>query len=218
MYWWSLSDSGYDNDTAFDACSISSSSIRSSLNVSGTFDESAESDGNSTNISSLCSPAVLSQISIIDDSYKIDEKGGKTALKNVSTTSSAGNLLNFKIIDSTLREGEQFATAYFTTAQKLKIAKSLDEIGVEYVSVVHPVCNEFDHQYNLKKSLVNTSSIRLSWLLPLLQSNLQAEFESQSRLFHRVLDSSIAWSQILTHIRCNMDEAKIAVQTGVDGV
>lgn len=40
---------------------------------------------------------------------------------------------NFKIIDSTLREGEQFATAFFDTVQKTKIAKALDDFGVQYV-------------------------------------------------------------------------------------
>lgn len=47
---------------------------------------------------------------------------------------SSGSLANFSIIDTTLREGEQFATAYFTTETKMKIAKALDDIGVEYVS------------------------------------------------------------------------------------
>ena len=50
---------------------------------------------------------------------------------------SSANLSNFKIIDSTLREGEQFATA-FDTAQKSKIAKALDDyhdFGVEYVKL-----------------------------------------------------------------------------------
>jgi homocitrate synthase len=50
-----------------------------------------------------------------------------------SSICSSGNLSNFKIIDSTLREGEQFATAFFDTAQKIKIAKALDDFGVEYV-------------------------------------------------------------------------------------
>lgn len=30
---------------------------------------------------------------------------------------------NFSIIESTLREGEQFANAFFTTEQKIKIAQ-----------------------------------------------------------------------------------------------
>jgi hypothetical protein len=44
------------------------------------------------------------------------------------------NVSNFKIIESTLREGEQFANAFFDTAKKIEIAKALDEFGVDYVS------------------------------------------------------------------------------------
>jgi homocitrate synthase len=43
------------------------------------------------------------------------------------------NVNRFKIIESTLREGEQFANAYFDTAKKIEIAKALDEFGVDYV-------------------------------------------------------------------------------------
>ena len=35
----------------------------------------------------------------------------------------------FSIIESTLREGEQFSTATFTTAQKLELAGLLDDFG-----------------------------------------------------------------------------------------
>ncbi|OAQ88392.1 HMGL-like domain-containing protein [Purpureocillium lilacinum] len=49
---------------------------------------------------------------------------------------SSSNVGNFSIIDSTLREGEQFATAYFSTAQKIKIAQALDDFGVEYVRLI----------------------------------------------------------------------------------
>ena len=34
-------------------------------------------------------------------------------------------------IESTLREGEQFANAYFDLEAKIKIAKALDEFGVD---------------------------------------------------------------------------------------
>jgi homocitrate synthase len=44
------------------------------------------------------------------------------------------NISNFKIIESTLREGEQFANAFFDTAKKIEIAKALDDFGVDYVS------------------------------------------------------------------------------------
>ena len=42
---------------------------------------------------------------------------------------------NFKIIESTLREGEQFANAFFDTAKKIEIAKALDDFGVDYVGL-----------------------------------------------------------------------------------
>lgn len=44
------------------------------------------------------------------------------------------NISRFKIIESTLREGEQFANAFFDTAKKIEIAKALDDFGVDYVS------------------------------------------------------------------------------------
>lgn len=62
------------------------------------------------------------------DSASDGRSSGATSVR------STGSLNNFSIIDTTLREGEQFATAYFDTATKIKIAQALDDIGVEYVS------------------------------------------------------------------------------------
>jgi homocitrate synthase len=45
---------------------------------------------------------------------------------------------DFGIIDTTLREGEQFADAYFSPAQKRKIARALDAFGVKYLEVTSP--------------------------------------------------------------------------------
>jgi homocitrate synthase len=45
---------------------------------------------------------------------------------------------HFAIIESTLREGEQFSTATFTQAQKLEIAGMLDEFGVEMIEMTSP--------------------------------------------------------------------------------
>ncbi|KAJ2541119.1 homocitrate synthase lys21 [Coemansia sp. RSA 1853] len=69
-------------------------------------------------------------------------------------TSYLSNVSNFKIIESTLREGEQFANAFFTTEKKIEIAKALADFG----------------------------------------------------------------AKILTHVRCHMDDARLAVETGVDGL
>ena len=47
----------------------------------------------------------------------------------------------FAIIDSTLREGEQFAPANFTTDDKLRIVEGLDRFGVEYIEMTSPVAS-----------------------------------------------------------------------------
>lgn len=43
------------------------------------------------------------------------------------------------ILDSTLREGEQFAGAFFTDEQRLTIARMLDALGVEFIEIPSPV-------------------------------------------------------------------------------
>jgi homocitrate synthase len=44
----------------------------------------------------------------------------------------------FAIIDSTLREGEQFAKTNFSTGQKVEIALALDDFGIEYIELMSP--------------------------------------------------------------------------------
>lgn len=92
------------------------------------------------------------------------------------------NISSFKIIESTLREGEQFANAFFDTEKKIEIAKALDDFGVDYIELTSPAASE--------------------------QS--RADCEAICKLGLK--------AKILTHIRCHMDDARIAVQTGVDGV
>ncbi len=48
------------------------------------------------------------------------------------------SLQNFNIIESTLREGEQFVNAFFTQEQKIEIARMLDQFGVEYLELTTP--------------------------------------------------------------------------------
>lgn len=88
----------------------------------------------------------------------------------------------FSIIESTLREGEQFANAFFDTETKIRIAKALDKFGVEYIELTSPAASE--------------------------QSRLDCETICKLNLN----------AKILTHIRCHMDDARIAVETGVDGL
>ena len=88
----------------------------------------------------------------------------------------------FNIIESTLREGEQFVGANFTTEQKVQIAQALDKFGVEYLELTSPVASP--QSYTDCKTIAGLG--------------LQA--------------------RILTHIRCNLEDAKAAAATGVDGI
>ncbi|KAK2763928.1 Saccharopine dehydrogenase [Arachnomyces sp. PD_36] len=92
------------------------------------------------------------------------------------------NVGNFKIIESTLREGEQFANAYYTTEMKLKIAKALDAFGVDYIELTSPAASE------------------------------------QSRLDCEAICKLGLKAKILTHVRCDMRDARMAIDTGVDGL
>ncbi|KAI3644282.1 hypothetical protein MP228_010446 [Amoeboaphelidium protococcarum] len=91
-------------------------------------------------------------------------------------------LENFSIIESTLREGEQFANAFFDREKKIEIAKALDEFGVEYIELTSPAASQ------------------------------------QSREDCEAICKLGLKSKILTHVRCHMDDARIAVETGVDGL
>ncbi|PWN43648.1 putative LYS20-homocitrate synthase [Ceraceosorus guamensis] len=92
------------------------------------------------------------------------------------------NVANFKIIESTLREGEQFANAFFDTETKIKIAKALDAFGVDCIELTSPAASE------------------------------------QSRKDCEAICKLGLKAKVITHIRCHMDDARIAVETGVDGV
>ncbi len=92
------------------------------------------------------------------------------------------SLESFNIIESTLREGEQFVGANFSTDDKIRIARALDEFGVEYIELTSPLASpqSFDDACTIAKLGLK--------------------------------------SKILTHIRCHLDDAKKALDTGVNGI
>jgi homocitrate synthase len=51
------------------------------------------------------------------------------------------SLEDYAIIDSTLREGEQFVNAYFDREQKIWIARALDGFGAEYLELTSPLAS-----------------------------------------------------------------------------
>ena len=88
----------------------------------------------------------------------------------------------FGIIESTLREGEQFVGANFSTAQKVEIAKALDAFGVEYLELTSPAASP--------QSLEDCRTIAGLGLR----------------------------ARVLTHVRCTLEDARLAAETGVDGI
>jgi homocitrate synthase len=54
---------------------------------------------------------------------------------------SPANGKPWRIIDSTLREGEQFAKGNFRTEDKIAIARSLDAFGVDYIELTSPAAS-----------------------------------------------------------------------------
>ncbi len=94
----------------------------------------------------------------------------------------AASFSNFNVIESTLREGEQFEGCHFSLDDKLEIASALDAFGVEYMELTTPLAS------------------------PQSEATLRA-VAGMKRNF-----------RLLTHIRARMDEARLAVDCGVDGV
>jgi homocitrate synthase len=88
----------------------------------------------------------------------------------------------FSIIDSTLREGEQFARTSFSTGQKVEIALALDDFGVEYIELTSPSASP--------------NSFRDA----------------------RIIAGLGLKTKVLTHTRCAIEDARMAVETGVSGI
>ncbi|PTB40291.1 hypothetical protein M441DRAFT_459521 [Trichoderma asperellum CBS 433.97] len=112
-------------------------------------------------------------------SHPVQDQSASSPYQNVNDFIS--NVNRFKIIESTLREGEQFANAFFDTETKIRM-QALDEFGVDYIELTSPVSSP--QSYEDCKTIC---SLGLK-------------------------------TKVLTHVRCNMEDAKKAVECGVDGV
>jgi homocitrate synthase len=86
------------------------------------------------------------------------------------------------IIESTLREGEQFANAFFTLDEKLEIARLLDAFGVSYLELTSPAASP-----GSRRDCAAIAKLGLR-------------------------------AKVLTHTRCHLEDARMAVDTGVDGI
>jgi len=93
------------------------------------------------------SPLTLTLLTRFRRNRPIENKNiNQTPNKTTNPYAPVGDFLSnvgrFQIIESTLREGEQFANAFFDTETKIKIAKALDDFGVDYIELTSPAASE----------------------------------------------------------------------------
>ena len=69
--------------------------------------------------------------------------------------------MKIELLDTTLREGEQSANVSFTVDQKIEILKSLDEFGVEFIEIGHPIVSPDVHDAVEKISKIETKANKL---------------------------------------------------------
>jgi homocitrate synthase len=89
---------------------------------------------------------------------------------------------SFSLVETTLREGEQFATARFTSEQRIAIARALDAFGVEYLELTSPMASP-----QSAHDLATIASLGLR-------------------------------ARVLTHTRCRLEDVRLAVEHGAQGV
>jgi homocitrate synthase len=86
------------------------------------------------------------------------------------------------LVETTLREGEQFATARFTSEQRIAIARALDAFGAEYIELTSPAASP-----QSARDLEAIANLGLN-------------------------------ARILTHTRCHINDVRLAVEHGAQGV
>jgi homocitrate synthase len=88
----------------------------------------------------------------------------------------------FSFVETTLREGEQFFSAHFTSEQRKTIAQALDAFGVEYLELTSPAASP------------------------------------QSARDLEIIAGLGLKAKILTHTRCHLNDVRLAVENGAQGV
>ena len=99
-----------------------------------------------------------------------------------------GDFMNIKILDTTLRDGEQTPGVSLTSLEKLRIATKLDEIGVNFIEAGSAITSEGERQ-----------SIK-----DITQQNFNAEILS----FSRPLEMDIDYC-----LECDVDAVNLVVPT-----
>lgn len=86
------------------------------------------------------------------------------------------------LVETTLREGEQFFSAHFTSEQRKTIAQALDAFGVEYLELTSPAASP-----QSARDLAMIAGLGLR-------------------------------AKVLAHTRCHLNDVRLAVENGAQGV
>lgn len=104
-----------------------------------------------------------------------------------------------QILDSTLREGEQTPGVSFSISQKIKIIKFLNQFGVDYIEVGHPVVSK--DIYSFIKSVSKL--------------NIRSKIIAHSRLLKddidQVIDLNVPWIGLFLDVREDHLESKYRI-------
>lgn len=127
------------------------------------------------------------------------------------------NVGNFKIIESTLREGEQFAKWVSLCPMCACVTKH-----VPVPTLTWTPRSRLPKPWMSLASTVRFSALVLTCLHALtnladIELTSPAASEQSRRDCETICKLGLK-AKILTHVRCNMEDAKIAVETGVDGL
>ena len=90
------------------------------------------------------------------------------------------NLNEFYIIDSTLREGEQFINSNFSSAEKKKIACLLNELGIEFLELTNPSTSSQSYEDCKMITQLKHLSTR-SKLIPLFSNGTWQMYKTQNQ-------------------------------------
>ena len=121
-----------------------------------------------------------------------------------------------QILDTTLREGEQTPGVSFKIAQKIQIVKLLNQFGVDYIEVGHPVVSKdifsfinkisklklnskiIAHSRLLKKDIDKVIELNIPWIglfFDLCENHLEKKYRISEKKALRMITDSISYSK-----------------------
>ena len=88
------------------------------------------------------------------------------------------DILKIEIFDSTLRDGAQAEGISFSVSDKIKIAKALDNLGIDFVEAGNPGSNQKDLEFFKEAKSIKFNHTRLVAFGSTRRCNIKAEDDS----------------------------------------